>query len=303
MNDLTESLIALQLTPHLGEKTLGGVLAGGEKRVEACFSASEEMLREDYGFHPEAASHFARRKEKLQKDAQLLHVSLRRAGAAAIHRMDPRYPERFKRLTDAPPLLYAVGDLALMDEPSVCFLASSNATPETLTRLRSLADAVAREGHPIVTGHNRDVYQSSALAAAQFCSPVLYMLDCGLFSISASGHDHPFSAARIHPAEDQRRLFLSPFRPKDPWIGHNNRKRDHLIAAFAHIVVAVDIRPGGVMERECRAALRRGQRVIALAPEGRLPDTHSRLYNQGALFVQEEEELLRHLWDAGLLPP
>jgi DNA processing protein len=303
MDDLTESLIALHLTPHLGEKTLGGVLAGGERRVEGCFSAPEALLREDFGFPPRAADHFARRRDRLRKDAQLLVTSLRRAGAAAIHRMDPRYPSRFARLPDAPPLLYAVGDLALVEEPSVCFLASSTSTPDTLQRLRAMADAVAREGHPIATGHNRETYQASALAAAHHASPVVYLLDCGLFSVTSSGHDHPFAAARIHPSEDQRRLFLSPFRPKDPWIGHNNRKRDRLIAAFAHVVVAVDLRPGGVMERECRAALRRGQRVVALAPEGRLPDAHGRMFSQGALFVQDEAELLRHLWDAGLLPP
>ncbi|MBW3625885.1 MAG: DNA-processing protein DprA, partial [Armatimonadetes bacterium] len=237
MDDLTERLVALQLTPHLGEKTLGSVLAGGEQRVSDCFTASEAMLREEYGFHPEAASHFIRRKEKLRKDAQLLLISLRRSGAAALHRNDPRYPSRFARLPDAPPLFYAVGDLSLLDEPSVCLLASSGATPETLTRLRALANGVAREGYTLVTGHNRDVYQASALAAAQHSSPVVYVLDCGLFSVSESGHDHPFAAARIHPAESQRRLFLSPFRPKDPWIGHNNRKRDRLIAAFGSMLL------------------------------------------------------------------
>lgn len=303
MDEITESLIALHLTPHLGEKTLSGVVAGGEQRISGCFSAPEDALREEYGFHPQAASHFSRRKEKLRKDAQLLLTSLHRSGATALHRMDPRYPARFNRLADAPPMLYAVGDLSLLEEPSVCFLASSTATMETVSRLRTLADGVAREGYVIATGHNREVYQSSALAAVQHSSPVVYLLDCGLFSVTTTGHDHPFAAARIHSPNRQRRLFLSPFRPKDPWIGHNNRKRDRLIAAFAHVVVAVEVRPGGTMERECRAALRRGQRVITLAPEGRLPDSHSRLFGQGALFFQKEEELLRHLWDAGLLPP
>jgi DNA processing protein len=303
MDEFTESLVALQLTPHLGEKTLSGVLAGGERRVADCFTAPEAVLREEYGFPAPAAGLFARRKDRLRKDAQLLLASLGRAGAAVLHRMDPRYPSRFTRLADAPPLLYAVGDMALLDEPSVCFLASSTATQETVGRLRSLADRAAGEGFVIATGHNRDTYQASALAAARHASPVVYLLDCGLFSVTTSGHDHPFAAARIHPAPNQRRLFLSPFRPRDPWIGHNNRKRDRLIAAFAHLVVAVDVRPGGTMERECRAALKRGQRVLALAPDGRLPEPHSRLYAQGALFIQKEEELLQHLWDAGILPP
>ncbi len=302
-DDTVERLIALQLTPHLGEKTLRALAAAGDARARAAFDASEEALRDDYDFHPEAASVFFRRRLKLLDDARLLLVSLRRADADALHPGDARYPSRLRGWTEAPPLLYARGDFDLLNAAAVCFLASASATSATVARLRACADRVARAEYAIVTGHNRDVYQSAALAAAEHASPVMYVLDRGLFGVAGQGRSAPFAAGSIHPSNGQRRLFLSPFRPKDPFIGHNNRRRDRLVAALASLVVAVEIRPGGVMERECLDALRRGQRVVALAPEGRLPETHSRLYDAGALLIQSEEELIRHLWDAGIAPP
>jgi DNA processing protein len=302
MNDRIVDLIALQLTPYLGEKTLARLMEGDETLLQECFSAAEEDLRERYRFHSTAARYFSRHRSKLQEDARLLLASLHRAGADAVALKDPRYPERLRKLPDAPPILYSSGDAELIGESSVCFLASSRTTDASLIRLRALSDRIAQEGYPIVTGHNRNTYQAAALSAVQFASPVIYVLDCGLYA-AGDGEDQPFPAARIGPDPDQRKLFLSPFRPKDPWIGHNNQRRDRLISALAQILVAVDVRPGGVMERECRAALERGQRVIALAPEGRIPEAHDRLFDHGALLIQHAEEIIRHLWDAGIQPP
>jgi hypothetical protein len=60
-----------------------------------------------------------------------------------------------------------------------------------------------------------------------------------------------------------RTLVLSPFRLRDPAVARNGPRRDQLVAALADIVVAVDTRPGGQMERICFEALDRGQCVLS----------------------------------------
>jgi hypothetical protein len=68
---------------------------------------------------------------------------------------------------------------------------------------------------------------------------------------------------RHSPLDPHRTLTLSSFRLHDHAAPHNGRRRDQLIAALGDMVIAVNARPGGEIERVCLQALDTGQSVLS----------------------------------------
>ncbi len=88
---------------------------------------------------------------------------------------------------------------------------------------------------------------------------------------------------RFDPGRD---LVVSRFRLYDPWIGANGRERDRMVFALADVVVAVDIRPGGVMENECLRAHKLGREVfVYTADDGAVAAGNQTLIEQGCSLV------------------
>src|SRR5262249_39407552 len=90
------------------------------------------------------------------------------------------------------------------------------------------------------------------------------VLDRGLISGSGDAFDRePVAPARVWSPEwdSLAGLAVSPFRPRDPWAKANSRRRDEIVASLATALVAVHVRPGGILESIARAALQSGMWV------------------------------------------
>jgi hypothetical protein len=148
---------------------------------------------------------------------------------------------------------------------------SNDAPPETLARQDELADALIELGGVPVTGHDRLPYQRLALAAQRRNRPTLYVFDRGLREALGPAFDRPpFAAARIRDAvfSTERDLALSPFRLDDHGLGSNNRRRDRLVFAMADVVLALSVRPGGNMAKECVRSQSQGKPVYVVTGPG-----------------------------------
>ena len=91
-------------------------------------------------------------------------------GAAALPILSPAYPERLKRLPDAPPLLLVRGDVGALTAPTVAIVGSRAATVYGLAAAREFAFELARAGLTIVSprrGVSRGDAGSAARAARQ----------------------------------------------------------------------------------------------------------------------------------------
>jgi predicted Rossmann fold nucleotide-binding protein DprA/Smf involved in DNA uptake len=247
---------------------------------EACLALTTEEWQRRYALRPQAAAYLCdHRAELLAHSAELA----RRVRAHSLHVLtieNAAYPHRLERFDDAPPpILYALGQLALLEpqeiRPAARFTftvaVSNDASPASLTRQDEIATALVQAGGIPVTGHDRMPYQRLALAAQRLNRSILYIFDRGLREALGPEFDRPpFAAARIREAvfDPERDLALSPFRLDDHGLGANNRRRDRLVFALSDMVIALDVRASGGMVSECRRALESG-RPVYVAEGGR----------------------------------
>lgn len=273
----TQFLLLLHSIPQLGEKTLTRLLrlnAQNRLTPEAFLALSADEAKQRYDLHPQAAEVLATQREMLlTKSAELARV-VRAHPLQVLSVENATYPRRLEQRDDAPPpLLYALGNFALLREkPDVTHftftIATSNgATPATLNRQDEIAAALVQVGGVPVTGHDRAPYKRLALAAQRQNRPILYVLDRGLREALGPEFDRPpFTAARIREAvfDTGRDLAVSPFRLDDHGLGANNRRRDRLVFALADVIVALDVRAGGGMAGECLRAREQGRPVYVV---------------------------------------
>src|SRR5438874_78541 len=127
--------------------------------------------------------------------------------------------------------------------------------------LDAAADALARRDVALATGVNREAYQAAAVAAKRHGGAAVMALDRGLLTLFPAGPERePVPAARVwdETLDPATQILLSPFALRDQWTPRSGPRRDALLFELAAAVVAVDVRPGGNMERECRRAVERG---------------------------------------------
>ncbi|PID35165.1 MAG: DNA processing protein DprA, partial [Rhodobacterales bacterium] len=68
------------------------------------------------------------------------------AGAQLIARGSDAYPPALAEIADAPPLLWAMGDVSVLHRPTVALVGARNASSLGLRMARKLAGALAQEG-------------------------------------------------------------------------------------------------------------------------------------------------------------
>ncbi|MGQ9525520.1 MAG: hypothetical protein ACUVTZ_11875 [Armatimonadota bacterium] len=259
----------LTRVPGLGAKGITAILNDCHQRrvpIRSVFGTPEADLQSRYGLRAETARRLASEPEAIEDAAKLLETVLDAHRVQVIPVTAPEYPRGVARhFRIPPPLLFAHGSLSAANVVSVAVVSSGSPTPWALEVTASVTAAAASAGASIVTGHNRPAYQEAALVGKRLGTPVVVGLDRGILTAFRGDLGREiFAAARIYGYEfpGDRDLVLSPFRPEDHWVGHNNQVRDALVIGLASIVIAVEVRAGGVMHAQCLRAKQCGKKVL-----------------------------------------
>ncbi len=276
----TQLILLLHSVPYLGEKSLSVLLRRLSQRrltPDAFLDLPADTLIRDYEQTARVAETLHDERSALrQKSAELLRA-IRPHPLQVWTQESAGYPERLTCFdAEPPPVLYALGKTALLASPSeqhftFTVALSTGAAPAALQQQEEIAAALVEAGGVPVTGHDRTAYKRLALVAQRRNRSIVYVLDRGLREALGPDFDRPpFSAARIRDAvfETGRDLALSPFRLDDHGLGANNRRRDQILFALSDIVIALDVRGGGMMMQECLRAHNQG-RPVYVAPGGR----------------------------------
>ena len=264
-----QAVLAWSSLPFVGEKTLQSLLEHareGRLSLADLWAAPIDDLAQLVRLHPRSVaaleSGAAERWTRAGEDA----AQITARGVDVLLPGEPDYPAV---LGDSRrwPLLFAYGAPGLLEEPRVALVSSKTVTNRGLTALEALADALARRDVALVSSIHREGYQAAALAAKRHAGPSLMVLDRGMAEAFPSGMERePLAPARVWDTrfDTDLQLLLSPFGWRERWTARSGPRRDGLIFDLADVVVAVEIRPGGTMERECLAAIRSGKTVLAL---------------------------------------
>lgn len=180
----------------------------------------------------------------------------RLAGAQLLAHDGPGYPDAMRDLPDAPPLLWARGDVSLLARPLVAMVGARNASSLGLRMARRLAETLGEAGQVVVSGLARGIDTESHRAA----------LATGTVAVMAGGVDviYPEENAALLAEISAKGCVVSE-QPMGlvPQARHFPL-RNRIIAGLSRAVVVVEAaaRSGSLIT--AREALDMGREVMAV---------------------------------------
>ena len=248
------------------------VLDPREPRERALLALWLEAQRR-YALHPEQAPPALRRARSADElaraferatDASAARLAaqdsevLARVGACAVPISSALYPERLRRLVDAPPLLLVRGAPAFLLVRAVAMVGARAASAYGLRVARELAAGAARAGLLVVSGLARGIDAAAHEAALEAGGASLAFLPCGIEQV------YPASHRRLAAALAERGAVVSEFPvgtpPRAPYFPLRNR----LISALSEAVLVVEARIASGTLVTARHAANQGVDVLAV---------------------------------------
>jgi len=195
-------------------------------------------------------------------------------------RSDPDYPARYKaHLRDqAPPILFGVGDRALLHGGGLAIVGSRRNDTEAEEFTREAADWCARGGLSIVTGGARGVDQIAMKGALDAGGCVVGVLAGDLLKHSVAREARKAIAGG-------RLLLLSPYHPETRFTVATAMTRNKLIYALADygLVVSADHKKGGTWAGAEEELKRNPGRPVFVRGAGSVPTGNRTLLELGAV--------------------
>ena len=213
----------------------------------------------------------------------------RAAGATMLRWGDANYPASLQEISDAPPVLWAQGQVGLLARPMVALVGARNASSLGLRMARRLAEGLGAAGLVVVSGLARGV-DAEAHAAA---------LATGTVAVQAGGVDHIYPAENASLAAEilARGCRISEqAMATEPQTRHFPM-RNRIISGLSRAVVVVEaaIKSGSLITAE--AALEQGREVFAVPghPFDARAAGCNRLIRDGATLVRGTQDILEVL--------
>ncbi len=274
-----QAFLAWSALPHAGEQTIRAVLdhaRDGRQGLAALWRTRVDDLAAHVRFHPRTRAVLEGSREHQWEQAGADRDQVLSWGVEVLLPQDAEFPARLLSGERAWPFLFVYGGLHVLETPGLVLLNSRQVTPGGIAVTDAIADAWGRRDGLILTSPSRDVYRAAATAAKRQAALTALVPDRGFAAAFPEGLERePVDTARIWDSrfDPELQMLLSPFAWREPWKHSGGARRDALLCDLAAVLVAVEVRVGGVMDRECRAAAAQGRPVFALdrgaeTPEG-----------------------------------
>jgi DNA processing protein len=247
---------------------------------------------------PEIAAHSGTRgyKPARREDIVAEWEAACAAGAQPLLLGSPGYPARLATIPDAPPFLWALGDLARLDQTLVALVGARNASALGCRMAARLARDLGALGYGIVSGLARGIDASAHRAA----------IETGTIAVQAGGIDTIYPAENAGIAAD---IAARGLRLSEMPIGHAPRaqdfpRRNRIISGLSLGVVVIEgaLRSGSLIT--ARNALDQGREVMAVpgSPLDPRAGGCNQLIRDGATLVRSAEDVAELLAETARLP-
>ena len=236
--------------------------------------------------HFEAMLHY-RRDEFLDKDLD----SLYRGGVKLICYDDELYPQRLKQKeVGTPYLLFARGDLRLLDSPCVAMVGTRRCTRYGKLMAARIARGLAESGVTVVSGlaDGIDTYAHSATIEAG--GKTIAVLGSGVNRITPVTNQN-FASGMITSGQG---LIISEYLPSFTGAKYTFPERNRLISGLSLGVVIVEAGSGSGALITATNAAEQGREVFAVPANADIPQALGGigLIKQGAHCVTNAEDIL-----------
>jgi DNA processing protein len=220
----------------------------------------------------------------------------RAAGAVMLVHRQKGYPVSLHDLPDAPPVLWAQGNTALLSRPMVAMVGARNASSLGLRMARRLAEGLGQAGFVIVSGLARGIDAEAHRAA----------LENGTVAVQAGGVDVLYPDENAELAEEIRakgcRISEQPMGMQ-PQARHFPL-RNRIVSGLSRAVVVVEAaaRSGSLIT--AKTAADQGRDVLAVPghPFDARASGCNLLLRDGAILVRGPQDVLEAMGGAQVLP-
>ena len=279
------------MTPGLGTRTAVQLIETFQT-PEAVFRASRSEL-EAAGIPPGLAQSIV--SGCAFDDAVTQQQKLAEAGAVTIPFTDPLYPPRLKEIFDPPPLLFARGNVDLLQELAIGIVGTRRPTAYGITVAARLAKDLACAGLTIASGMARGIDTAAHRAALEVGKGA----GGGTIAVFGCGVDEVYPSENRKLAEQiaKEGLIVSEFPMGAPPYPQNFPIRNRVISGMSVGVLVVE--GGQYSGSAITAKLAAEQNREVFAVPGNITSKMSwgpnLLIKQGAKLVQEWNDVVVEL--------
>ncbi|MBP0481322.1 DNA-processing protein DprA [Sagittula salina] len=214
----------------------------------------------------------------------------RQTGARLVAHGTPDYPPDLAELSDAPPLLWLVGQSDALCRPMVALVGARNASSLGLRMARSLAEGLGEAGYVVVSGLARGIDAAAHHAA----------IGTGTVGVLAGGVDVLYPAENARLAEEiaekgGARLSEQPMGMQP--LARHFPMRNRIVSGLSRAVVVVEAAGKSGSLITARGALDQGREVLAVPghPLDARASGCNMLIRDGAWLVRGVDDILEVL--------
>ena len=204
---------------------------------------------------------------------------------------DPHYPKSLLEITDPPPVLYAKGKLALLNQPSIAIVGSRNATTQGKENAEAFAKGLSSFGLCIVSGLALGIDGAAHRGALQANGSTI--------AVTATGLDIVYPSKHLDLAHQiaKHGLLISEFALGEPSKPQNFPRRNRLISGLSLgcLVVEASLQSGSQIT--ARLATEQGREVFVIPGSIHSPTSKGchQLIKQGAKLVDNLQDIIEDL--------
>jgi DNA processing protein len=188
------------------------------------------------------------------------------AAPVLLHPLHPQFPRRIRDLGERmalPALLYAAGNLSLLERPGVAIVGMRNAGKPALAVAATLATELAGRGVHVVSGYAAGIDSAAHAAALQASGTTGIVMSEGIGRFRAKPE-------LFGSLTKENTLVISQFEPDAPWAAYMAMARNRLVCALSDAVVVVISGPergaGGRMSGSFAAGLKLDIPAFTVSP-------------------------------------
>lgn len=215
----------------------------------------------------------------------------RALGAKLLVHGSPDYPQALVEVPDAPPVLWAIGDVTLLNRPAVGMVGARNASSLGTRMARRLGLGLSEAGFTVISGLARGIDTAAHEAALEAEGRTVAVMAGGIDVIYPAEND---TLARII-AESGCRISEHP-PGLEPQARHFPL-RNRIVAGLSRAVIVVEAAAKSGSLITARAALEYGREVMAVPghPFDARASGCNMLIRDGAVLVRGTSDVLEAL--------
>ncbi len=204
---------------------------------------------------------------------------------------DARYPQRLREIGSAPPLLFCIGDVGLLEAPQLAIVGARSATAQGIENARAFAEALSHRGLVITSGLALGIDGAAHRGALAAGGGTIALCGTGLDRVYPSQHRDLAHAIGGHG------LLVSEFLPGTPPKADHFPRRNRLISGLALGVLVVEAARESGSLITARLAGEQGREVFAIPGSIHNPLARGchQLIRQGAKLVETVDDIFEEL--------